>query len=174
MPEKDNKTGEFPFERLQERKPGVETPQRPLPPSGPAKKTTQDCLPAATRPTEPISPLHVPLHPAFVARGQQALKELEAASPDAGADERILHRLVADQVAVAAALMEAQSQLAARLTLLIDDHKRMAGVSKVLRDVVMVTSSISKRVEGALGVAASLRAQRRFLANHGRGTGDGF
>jgi hypothetical protein len=125
--------------------------------------------------TGPQPPLNIPLNAAFIGRGQIALKELNDASPDAGPDERILHRLVADQVAVAAALTEAQAQLAARVGLLLDDPKRLAAVSRVLKDVVVVTNAIAKRVEGALGVAANLRAQRRFLAHHGgRESGDGF
>ncbi|MGK4008414.1 hypothetical protein WMF31_37730 [Sorangium sp. So ce1036] len=85
-----------------------------------------------------------------------------------------MYELVADEVTVVSALLETQSQLAARLPFFIDDHKRMVGISKVLREVVLVTNSISKRVEGALGVATNLRAQRRFLAKHGRRSGDGF
>jgi hypothetical protein len=174
MEEKNKNKHKLPFEQPEELAGDeADIPPPPPPLSGSAEKKVRDYLPGAMRPPEQIAPLNVPLHPVFIARGQEALAALEAASPDAGADERILHRLVADEVAVASALLEAQSQLAARLTLLIDDHKRMAGISKVLRDVVLVTNSISKRVEGALGVAANLRAQRRFLANHGRRTGDG-
>lgn len=139
----------------------------------PANKGSQESVSAAPRVHESPSPLRVPLHPSFVSRGQEALAALEADSPDAGADERILHRLVADEVAIISALMEAQAQLVARLALLIDDHKRMAAISKVLRDVVLVTNSISKRVEGALGVSANLQAQRRFLASHGKRMADG-
>lgn len=111
--------------------------------------------------------LDVPLHPAFIARGREALKELEAASPGAGADERILHRLVADQLAITSALVEAQAQLAGRVRLLIDEPKHLFALIHVLKDVVHTTNAISRRIEGALGVAANLRAQRRFFANHG-------
>lgn len=175
MGEMDKNIGEPASERRQERETGADSASRPpLASRGPGQQAAQGHIPATARPAEPRPPLSVPLQPAFLARGQEALKELNAASPDAGPGERILYQLVADEVAVVSALLETQAQLAARLPFLIDDHKRMAGISKVLRDVVLVTNSISKRVEGALGVAANLRAQRRFLANRGRRSGDGF
>jgi len=145
----------------------------PPPPPLPGASKVRPPLPGTMMPRGQSAPLNLLLHPAFIARRQEALAALEAASPEAGADERILHRLVADEVAVVSALLETQVQLAARLALVMDDHKRMVGVSKVLRDVVVATNALGKRIEGALGVAANLRAQRRFLANHGRRAGNG-
>lgn len=169
MREQDKNIGAPPSERserLQERETGADSvQQRPLPPSRPDDLAVQDHIPAAVRPTEPRPPLSVPLHLAFVARGEAVLKELNAASPDAGPEERLLCQPVADEVAIVSALLATQAQLAARLSFFIADHKQMAGISKVLRDVVLVTDSISKRVLGALAVAADFRAQRRFLAN---------
>lgn len=111
-------------------------------------------------------PPRSPLAPAFLARGREALKELSAATPDAGPDERILYQLVADEVAIAAALLDLQAQLAARLGLLLDRPREMAAISKVLREVVAVSNAITRRVEGALGVASNIRAQRRFFEKH--------
>lgn len=166
MEEKDKIIGEPPSGRIEEREAGADSaPPPPLPPPRPGDLEVQDHIPAAMKPTEPRPPLSVPLHPAFVARGQAALKEFNAASPDASPEERLLYQLVADEVAIVSALLETQAQLAARLLFFIDDHNRMGGISKVLRDVVLVTNSISKRVAGALGVAADFGAQRRFLAN---------
>jgi hypothetical protein len=42
-------------------------------------------------------------------------------------------------------------------------------VLKMLRETVGVSNAIRRRMEGALGVAASLRAQRAFLRGN-RGT----
>lgn len=154
------------FTRLEEREQGAEDIPPPL---GSPGMSVEDYNPdpPAVEPREAHAPLHVPLHPAFVARGREVLKELEAASPDAGADERILHRLVADQLAITSALMEAQAQLAGRVRLLLDEPKHLFALIHVLKDVVHTTNAISRRIEGALGVAANLRAQRRFFANHG-------
>lgn len=160
------------FSRSEEREYGAEAippppPRRPSPafPHGP----DEDSLPHGPTVEQRESPmgLDVPLHPAFIARGREALKELEAASPGAGADERILHRLVADQLAITSALVEAQAQLAGRVRLLIDEPKHLFALIHVLKDVVHTTNAISRRIEGALGAAANLRAQRRFFANHG-------
>lgn len=124
-----------------------------------------EVTPAPT-PTSGQCSLDLPLGPNFVGRGQEALAALRADSPDAGADEQILHGLVADELAIASALLDAQAQLTVRLGLLIDEPRKMATVAGVLKEVVAVSNAITRRVEGALAVAANLRSQRHFFAQH--------
>jgi hypothetical protein len=127
-------------------------------------------------PRRRASPAQVPLHPLFIERSKEARQALDAGAPGAGADERLLHQLVAEEIAIACTLFEAEAQLAGRLLHLLDDPKLLLAVSKVLRDVVLVRNSVTRRIEGALGVASNLRAQRQFLARQGqkKGSSDGI
>jgi hypothetical protein len=130
-----------------------------LMPASPNETSSQD-PPLAKR------PLDLPLAPAFTSRGEEALAALRADTPDAGADEQILQGLVAEELAITSALLDTQAQLTVRLGLLLDDPRKMAAVTGVLKEVVAVTNALSRRIEGALGVASNLRAQRRFFEKH--------
>lgn len=167
MTEKKKNKGMPSFKPLEDWDEDADVPPPPLSTSG-SPRRAEDYIPklVGLESPEPEPPLDVPLHPAFIAFGREALKALEAASPDAAADERILHRLVADQLAITSALFEAQAQLTGRVRLLLDQPKTLVAVVRVLNDVVRTTNAVSRRIEGALGVAANLRAQRRFFSNH--------
>jgi hypothetical protein len=135
--------------------------------------------PGEDAPPEPSAPLQLPLNPAFVERAKRTRQELNAASPNAGRDERLLHELVSEEIAIASALLEAEGQLSERLLLLIDNPKLLVHITKALKDVVHLRNSVTRRIEGALGVASNLRAQRRFLArskksSKTKGRVDGF
>ena len=127
--------------------------------SPPSKRSSGDeALP------EPAAPLQLPLNPVFLARAKTTRQELDVASPNAGRDERLLHELISEEIAIASALLEAEVQLSERLLLLIDNPKLLVHITKTLKDVVHLRNSVTRRIEGALGVASNLRAQRRFLA----------
>jgi hypothetical protein len=91
---------------------------------------------------------------------------LSSSSPDADADERLLHRLVADEMVVLAALDDARHQLAARLPLLVDDPRLLIAVGKSLREIIAMTNAIGRRVESVLATASTLRASRRMFSTH--------
>jgi hypothetical protein len=120
--------------------------------------------PEAEAPPESTAPLRLPLNPVFVERAKRTRQELDAASPNAGPDERLLHELVSEEIAIVSALFEAEVQLSERLLFLIDNPRLLAHVTKALKDVVHLRNSVTRRIEGALGAASNLRAQRRFLA----------
>lgn len=104
------------------------------------------------------------LNPVFLEQAKVTRRELDAAFPNAGPDEQLLHQLVSEEIAIASALLEAEVQLSERLLLLIDNPKLLVHITKSLKDVVHLRNSVTRRIEGALGVASNLRAQRRFIA----------
>lgn len=104
----------------------------------------------------------------LAARGADAWRALDATSPDAAADERILHELAAKQFPLALLLHELEAQLATRMVLVMDDPRLALALAKVLEQTVSMASAMSRRVQATLSTAASLRAQRRFLKIHGR------
>ena len=102
-----------------------------------------------------------------VERGRAARAALDAASPDAGPGEAILHELLGQQVAIALAVLDAQGEVAARLEHFLDDPRKLLMLAKALTELTGISNAIGRRVEGALVTASSLRAQRR-LWNPGR------
>jgi hypothetical protein len=135
-----------------------QSPKVPVPPSAPV----------STQPpkAEQESPRRLSLRPEFLKRGAEALHLLSSSSPDADADERLLHRLVADEMVVLAALDDARHQLAARLPLLVDDPRLLIAVGKSLREIIAMTNAIGRRVESVLATASTLRASRRMFSTH--------
>jgi hypothetical protein len=93
---------------------------------------------------------------------------LDEVCPAAAADERILHELVAKQLPIALMLHDLEEQLVARMLTLMDNPQLVLAVAKILRETVTMSSAMSKRIQAILSTAASLRAQRRFLALQGR------
>lgn len=110
----------------------------------------------------------VPLDPVHKEEGRRAERELLAQSPDAGADEKLLLRLVARSVPTRFQLEELEAQVIRRATILIDNPTTVLTLAKVARELVAVTASIQRRMNTALTTASALRAQRRFLSLHER------
>lgn len=110
----------------------------------------------------------VPVDARLAQRGEEARRALDAAAPDSGPDERLLHELVARQLPLVLQLHEIEEQLATRLGLVMDDPKLAVVVVRVLRETVAIASATSKRIQSTLTAASALRAQRRFLVLHGR------
>jgi len=116
----------------------------------------------APKPTPPTLP------PEHIDEGKKVLAELNRACPDAAADERLLHRLVAGEIPLILTLQQIERELAARMLRCLDDAKFSIALGRVLRDTIGLSSTLTRRVEGGLSTAASLRAQRRFLERGSR------
>jgi hypothetical protein len=101
-------------------------------------------------------------------RIDELAKELSTGTPDAGADERLIHRLAATSTAVSEMLGRAQLQLAERLERFVDDPKALLIVAKSLREVTTTQSSTLRSVEELLAAAATVRAQRRLVDSHAK------
>lgn len=110
----------------------------------------------------------IPVDARLAQRGDDARRALDAAAPDAGPDEQLLHELVARQLPLVLQLHEIEEQLATRLGLVMDDPKLAVVVVRVLRETVAIASATSKRIQSTLTAASALRAQRRFLVLHRR------
>ena len=74
----------------------------------------------------------------------------------------IVHELVGGQVALAMAIVDAQAEVATRLGAFLDDPKSLLILSKVLKELTVLSNSVGRRIEGSLVVASTLRAQRRL------------
>ena len=81
------------------------------------------------------------------------------------AAETILLDLVARELPISFSIMSAQQKLAGRLVAdpILANATWVRALAQALRDVTAVNNSITRRVEGLLGAAANLRAQRRLL-----------
>lgn len=84
----------------------------------------------------------------------------------ATAIERLLVDVVAQEVPLVGVLEKAKLELAQRLLPNINNPKGALQVAKVLREVVVTSNAITKRVEHLLGSLATLRSQRRLLEQH--------
>lgn len=116
-----------------------------------------------TVPSEPARRRRLAIDPHVSGRGTAARQALDESSPDAAADERILHELVAKQLPIALMLHDIEEQLAMRILNLMDDPRLALAIAKVLHETSILASATTKRIQSTLSTAASLRAQRRFL-----------
>ena len=108
-----------------------------------------------------------PIDPSHTQQAQAARKALtESFGQDASAPEILLIDLVAKELPVHAALIDAELQLVARLPHLMDQTKHVHVLAKALREVTVVSHAVSRRIEGLLGTAVGLRAQRRLVELH--------
>jgi hypothetical protein len=103
-------------------------------------------------------------------RVDELARELCTGSPDAGSDERLIHRLAATSTAVSEMLGRAQLQLAERLERFVDNPKALLIVAKSLREVTSTQSSTLRSVQELLSAAATVRAQRRMVDHHAKRT----
>jgi hypothetical protein len=109
----------------------------------------------------------VPLDPAYIQHAQDARKALaESFGHDASAPERLLLDMIAAELPVHSALVELEVQIAARLPHLMDNARHVRIMATALREVVVVSHAIGRRVENLLGSAVGLRAQRRLVDLH--------
>lgn len=137
--------------------PASPPPGEDRPPAAPADQQASD----PSNETVALPPrLRIPKE--YREAGAAALRNLIEATPDAGADERILQELVARQMPIARMLLDIEAQLAIRM-MFLDDAAHLVAVAKVFKGTNALSSAMSKRIQAVLSTAASLRAQRRFL-----------
>lgn len=74
-------------------------------------------------------------------------RELGTDSLDAGADERLIHRLAATSTAVSEMLGRAQLQLAERLERFVDDPKALLVVARSLREVTTTQAATMRSIQ---------------------------
>jgi hypothetical protein len=106
----------------------------------------------------------------------QAARELRQAFANAGDDtnvgEKLLEDLVAMESAVAMSLIDTEAQTVVLLQRTLTNPALMLEVGKMAKEAVGLSTAIRRRMQGALGAAAGLRAQRRLLkiprASHGK------
>jgi hypothetical protein len=109
------------------------------------------------------------LAPANLNRAHEVRRAFDRADEDCAVGEGLLRELVAGETAVALELQDVEAAVVVLLRNAITDPAMAAAVSKTLRDVVAVSTSVRKRMENSLGAAENLKAQRRFLsAQRGR------
>lgn len=128
----------------------------------------------AAHPTASVTPAPMQpaeLEPRFAERARAVREGLRASTPDAAADVQLLHDLVADQVGIAAALVDVQTRVAARLPLMLGDPRLARAGVGILRDLLAAHSQVARRVEAGLHAASTLQLQRRMLTNR-RGADD--
>ena len=116
-----------------------------------------------TRSMDAISTLT--LAPANLERGARARTDFDA-SGDGEVGERLLEELVANEVPIALQLQDVEGALATLLSRSITLPEVSLQALKVLRETVLTSNAVRRRIENSLGAAANLRAQRRFLATH--------
>ncbi len=108
-----------------------------------------------------------PIDPAYTQQAHASRQALtESFGQDASAPERLLIDLVAKELPVHAALVDAEVQLVARLPHLMDEARHVHVLARALREVTIVSHAVSRRIEGLLGTAVALRAQRRLVELH--------
>jgi len=82
-------------------------------------------------------------------------------------DERLLAELAAGEVPLARQLLDIQKNMAQRLAQLVDHPAQALMLTRVLQQVVGLSTVVTKRVQATLGASANLRAQRRFISLRG-------
>ena len=88
---------------------------------------------------------------------------LGRADSRASEEERLLQRLLAREVPILDLLHEAKAKLVCQLLEKIEQPRVAFSVARVLREVVAVSATLSKRSQALAGALISLRAQRRML-----------
>jgi hypothetical protein len=123
-----------------------------------ANRSGQAKLAAAALPSLTLSSVNIE-------RGCQVRKAFEESGSDADVAERLLEELTAGEVPVAMQLQDIEGALVAMLGKAVLEPEPAMQIVKVLRETVALSGAIRTRMQNALGAAANLLAQRRFLAN---------
>ena len=105
-----------------------------------------------------------------IQRVDEALaRALVEQDPEASAEEKLLHRLLAAEQPILDELNRAKLELAVTVHAALDDPNRAFRLAKVLREIVAVAAAVNKRQTNVVGALASLRAQRHLLCRSERG-----
>lgn len=78
------------------------------------------------------------------------------------ADEQLVVQLAADAAGIAFQVGAATDRLARVLPDVLADARRAAEVARTLRDLVLVGSALTRRIESLVSTASALRLQRRL------------
>jgi hypothetical protein len=97
-------------------------------------------------------------------RGHQACRDFASGRDPSEVGEEILHELVAGELSIALALQDIEAAMAALVAKAVTDPKLSLAVARSFAEAVALSGAIRRRMEGSLGAAASLRAQRMLLA----------
>jgi hypothetical protein len=102
----------------------------------------------------------------YVKAHRQRLDELTTEvigeDPRASSGQKLLLSLAAHEAAIAERLQEIQVQLLFRVELLIESPASALKLTKVLKDVALLSSTVGARVESLLAASSVLAAQRDF------------
>jgi hypothetical protein len=107
---------------------------------------------------------------ALTRRVEEARQALAQASPHIFVEEALLHQLVVGEFELFTLLEEVQQRLGLKLLGLTSDPKAAHAIARVLRDVVATNSMVARRVQDALAVGVSIRAQLTMLRAHRGGS----
>jgi hypothetical protein len=77
--------------------------------------------------------------------------------------ERVLADLIADELPLLVSLTRTKSHLAKQLLPSLEQPRRTLELAKLLKEVVGVSNTLSRRVENVLGTLNTIRVQQRLL-----------
>lgn len=124
----------------------------------------EEAINQAPPPAAPATPtVPVPIQE----RVRQDRQELETMDPEAGADERLLLRLVGDSLPTVMLLNDVVEHMAVHLPGLFDRPAVLKTVASAMHDALSLRNVTLSRLQGVLTTVASLRAQRRFVQRRG-------
>ena len=103
------------------------------------------------------------ISPANVKRAREIEREFRREDEESGVGERLLLELVAGESALALELQDIEGALLGLIGKAIANPNVALAVTKTLREVVLVSNAVRRRMENSLGAAENLKAQRRFL-----------
>lgn len=117
-------------------------------------------------------PYRLTVHPEFLNSGIKVRKALNSSYPDASIEEQILFGVIGNEMVLLNAVADSAAQLATQVNLSLGNHAVLQVMTKTLKDVVALQTSLGRRIEGGFAAVANLRAQRIFLKSHTRGTNE--
>jgi hypothetical protein len=121
----------------------------------------------SSRAPAPLQPNHLTVAQSSSDRARGHSEALLGMAPNAAADERVLTDLVVDELPLAFELRRLELELAARIGLALDNPGLLTALARAMRELTALSGSVTRRIQGSLGVAANLRAQRRLITGRG-------
>ncbi len=114
----------------------------------------------------PPSPVALTISRDNIARGIAVRQAFEIGDRDSEVAERLLEEFVAGEVPIVRELQNVEGALVALLGQTLLDPALALRVANVLKETTAVSAAVRRRAETSLAAAASLRAQKAFLATH--------
>jgi hypothetical protein len=135
---------------------------------GPAAGSTPGTVPSRASPLPAAArPNTLTIAEGSVGRAKSHSAGLLAMGPNAAPDERVLTDLVVAELPLAFELRRLELELAARIGLALDNPGLLVALARAMRELTALSGSVTRRIQGSLGVAANLRAQRRLITGRG-------